>query len=371
VAAEFTVETWGLTKTFKGPPPGDQRTWADAIVDGVKHLFRPLKQKTVVDGISLAIRRGEFFGIIGSNGAGKTTFLKLLNCLLYPDAGAGRVNGHDLLRDRAGVRRSSTIALAGGFLGLLWQLTGRQNLLFRARLCGLPPAAAAAAVDYVLERLEVAHRQHEHSWNWSAGERQKFGLALAFVGRTPLVMLDEPTSHLDPRTARLIREFVREELNRRNGQTVVMCTHYLEEADQLCDRVAVFYQGRVLACDTPARLKRDHAPDRILEVRATNYAPEIGERVRQACGLAELLEHFEDVATGRVRLRPQWATGSGGSGGAGTGGTGSSVAHDGLPDAAARLAAALEAERVTVTDVRHVAPTMDDVYFRLAKERLT
>jgi ABC-2 type transport system ATP-binding protein len=255
-AADPIVETWGLTKTFKGPPPNDSRDWADAVVEGVKGLFKPKPVRTVLDGVSLSVRRGEFFGIIGSNGAGKTTFLKLLSCMLYPDAGGGRVAGHDLLRDRWGVRRSGTIALAAGYLGLLWQLSGRENLLFRARMCGLSRGEASDAADYVLERLELRHKQHEHGWNWSAGERQKFALALAFVGGTPLVMLDEPTSHLDPRTSRLIREFVREDLNRRNGQTIVMCTHFLEEADHLCDRVAVFYKGTLLACDTPRRLKR-------------------------------------------------------------------------------------------------------------------
>src|SRR5687768_14583101 len=97
---EPIVETWGLTKTFKGPPPDDNCAWTDAIVDGVKGLFKPRPVKTVIDGVSLTVRRGEFFGIIGSNGAGKTTFLKLLSCMLYPDAGGARVNGHDLVRDR-------------------------------------------------------------------------------------------------------------------------------------------------------------------------------------------------------------------------------------------------------------------------------
>jgi ABC-2 type transport system ATP-binding protein len=386
----LAVETWGLTKVFKGPPPTDQHAWTDAVVEGVKRLVRPHPPKTVLDRVTLSVRRGECFGIIGANGAGKTTFLKVLNCLLYPDAGGGRVNGHDLLRDRSGVRRSTTIALAAGYLGLLWQLTARENLLFRARMCGLSHADANAAVDYVLERLEVRHKQHEHSWNWSAGERQKFSLALAFIGGTPLVMLDEPTSHLDPRTARLIREFVRADLNRRNGQTILMCTHYLEEADQLCDRVAVFHEGKVLACDSPARLKRRYAPGQILELVVTGYAPEIGARVAGACGLAALLAHFEDVATGRARLRPQWTRQNGPSAAAGPDATGAGEAVGGVPSSELRvpgspssdsdrgtpnselaaLTRALEASGVGVAAVHPVAPTMDDVYFALVRDGL-
>jgi ABC-2 type transport system ATP-binding protein len=303
----------------------------------------------VVDRASLSIERGEFFGIIGSNGAGKTTFLKLLSCLLYPDGGGGSVNGYDLLKERTDVRRSVVLAKAGGWLGMLWQLTGRENLLFRARMCGLSSTEAEKRADYVLEKLEIAHKAHEYSWNWSAGESQKFSLAMTFIARTPLVIMDEPTSHLDPRTSRLVRQFVKDELNRRNGQTVIMSTHYLEEAELLCDRVAILHEGRVLACDSPSGLKRTYVPERIVEVKAENYTPKIGERVKGRCNIAQLLEHFEDITTGHVRLRPKWAT---------------------SPSDPEPLRRELEAEGVKVISIKSVEPTLDDVYFSLTKEKL-
>jgi len=346
LAADPIVETWRLTKRFRGDPVAEDRFWAEAIVQEVRRLMRPPEVRTVVDQVSLSVRRGEFFGVIGSNGAGKTTFLKMLACLLYPDEGGGRVDGHDLRHDRDGVRRSVAIAGAGGWLGMLWQLDGRENLLFRARALGLPGAEAERRADRVLDRLGIAGKAHEHSMTWSAGERQKFNLAMAFIGRSPVVMLDEPTSHLDPGVSREVREFAREELNRQNGQTVVMSTHYLDEAELLCDRVAVFHLGKLLACDSPAALKRVHAPERIVELRAVGYAPSVGERVRARCGLAEVLAQFEDVATGAVRLRPKWANG----------------AAD--PEA---LRQALENEGVRVTAVATVPPTLDDVYFSLAR----
>jgi ABC-2 type transport system ATP-binding protein len=343
----FAVETRQLTKTFRGKAPDAGRSWGDAVVEGVKHLFRPPEKKTVVNAISLSVEPGEFFGILGSNGAGKTTFLKLLSCLLYPDGGGGTVNGYDLLRQRTDVRRSVVIAKAGGWLGTVWQLTGRENLLFHARLCGIPGPVAEKRADEVLERLEVAHKAHEDSWNWSSGEHQRFALARTFIARAPVVILDEPTSHLDPRAARLVREFAREDLNRRNGQTVIMSTHYLEEADLLCDRVAIFHEGHLLACDTPSRLKRAYVPEQILELRARNYTAEIGERVKQRCCVDELLEHTEDVTTGQVRLRPKWS------------------AAPADPEA---LRHALEAEGGVVTAVRRVDATLDDVYFHLTRE---
>ncbi len=347
--AAFEVCVYNLTKTFPVTPASEDLSFTKAVAEAVKRTLRPPERKTVVDGISLSVERGEFFGIIGSNGAGKTTFLKMLACLLYPDAGGGFVHGYDLLRQRTDVRRSVVVARAGGWLGTLSQLTGRENLLFRAKMCGLSRRQARERADYVLARLGIEHKANEYSWNWSAGEQQKFSLAMTFVARTPIVILDEPTSHLDPHAARTIREFIKEELNERNGQTVIMSTHYLEEADILCDRVAILHEGRLLACDAPFALRRKYASEPILEMRVSGYTPEIGRRVQERCGLAELLEQFEDVTTGQARLRPRWPD----------------SVND--PNTVQRV---LEAEGVPVTSVRWVEPSMEDVYFNLTREKL-
>jgi ABC-2 type transport system ATP-binding protein len=350
-AADLAVETWGLCKDFKGSERRNVRLLG-AVIRGVRELLRPAEKRRVVDNISLSVARGEFFGIVGPNGAGKTTFLKLLCCVLYPDGGRGSVNNYDLLRERSSVRRSVVISPAQAWngVGLLWQLTGHENLMFRARLCGVGKAEAKRRADYVLERLGMARKASEHSWNWSAGELHKMTLAMTFIARTPLVILDEPTSHLDPRTSRQIREFAREELNGRNGQTVIFSTHYLDEADMLCDRVAVLHQGRLLACDAPAELKRTYVPDRIPEVRALNYTPVIGERVKEKLGLVELLEQYEDVTTGQVKLRPKSA---------------------GAPVDVESLRCELESEGVKVLSAKRVAPALEDVYFQLTQEETT
>ena len=344
--SRLAVETRELCKDFK-ESESSNRSLFGALTGGVRELLRPPKKRRVVDHISLSIAHGEFFGIVGPNGAGKTTFLKLLCCMLYPDGGSGSVNNHDLLRDRVSVRRSVVISPAQAWngVGLLWQLTGRENLMFRARMSGVPKAEANRRTDYVLERLGLAEKARAHSWGWSAGELHKMTLAMTFIARTPVVILDEPTSHLDPRVSRQIREFAKEELGGRNGQTVILSTHYLDEADMLCDRVAIFHKGRVLASDTPAALKRTYARERILEIRALNYTSPIGERIKQKLQLLELLEQFEDTASGRVKLRPKSST---------------------VPDVTL-LRSELEAEGVEVLSVKWVMPTLEDVYFQLTK----
>jgi len=345
----YAIHTEGLTKSFKGNSGGDQLPWIFAAVVGVRNLIQPPPKTVVVDNVSLSVQTGEFFGVLGSNGAGKTTLLKLLSCLLYPDAGGGTVNGYDIMRDRMSVRRSVTVSRAQGWLGLLWQLSGRDNLLFRARMSGVSSKEAVRRVDYIIERLDLGRKARSYSWELSSGETQKFNLAATFISRTPIVMLDEPTSHLDPNVAREVRHFVKQDLNTVAGQTIIMSTHYLEEADLLCDRVALMRKGRILACDTPAALKQKYAPGNILEVRASNYTPEIGEQVKQKCGIAELLERFEDLATGQVRLRPKWV---------GDGGDSEALRRE------------LESRGVVIASIKNVSPSLDDVYFHLTQEKL-
>jgi ABC-2 type transport system ATP-binding protein len=341
------VQTWNLGKRYKRTVRlrGNilKRTGA-----AMRNLIRRPEYQWVLQDVSLTIRQGEFFGVVGPNGAGKTTFLKLLSGLLYPDCGSGQVYGYDLLRDRGQVRRSVVIAPAQAWngVGILWQLTCRGNLLFRARLCGIRQAEALARADQVLERLQMAKKANDYTWNLSAGELHKLSLAMTFIAKTPLVILDEPTSHLDPEASRLIREFAKEELNRKNGQTVVLSTHYLEEADALCDRLAVFHQGRLLDCDTPAALKQRHLPGPIMQIRAVNYSPDIGRRVKQQSGLLDMLEDFEDMATGLVKLGPIWGD---------------------RPMNTEALRRNLESEAVRVISMKAVPPTLDHVYFQMTR----
>ena len=343
------VEVDSLRKVYRGKPVDFQAAWTEALLHALKNRLKG-EVKTALDGIDLEIRTGEFFGIIGSNGAGKTTLLKLLSCLIYPDGGTARVNGFDIRKQRMAARRSTIVIKAQGWLGMLWQLTGRQNLLFQAKMCGLPASEAAAKVDQVLSALEVEEKANDYSWNWSAGEQQKFNLAMSMVARTPIVLFDEPTAHLDPHIAGQVRRFMKEWINGSNGQTVIMSSHYLEEADLLCDRVAILDEGKIIACDAPASLTQRYCKNEIHEVWVENFSSDLIAPLKEKAGIQEILEHYEDSSAGKARLRVYW--------------------KDAKPEMHALLRG-LEEQGVRTRKTALAKPSLDDVYFHLTKGKIT
>jgi ABC-2 type transport system ATP-binding protein len=217
-----------------------------------------------VDAIDLRVEEGEIFGVLGPNGAGKTTTLKMLATLLEPTSGEARVLGIDV-RARPREIRARLGAMLSGERSLYWKLTGRENLEYFAALYHVPPRQTRARIDGVLAAVGLADRADDYVERYSTGMRQRLALARALLPDPPLLILDEPTVGLDPQAARDLRERVRE--LRRQGRTVLLTTHYMEEADQLCDRVAIIDHGRIVALDTPAKLKRTFAgPERVEQV---------------------------------------------------------------------------------------------------------
>jgi ABC-2 type transport system ATP-binding protein len=343
------IETTALRKVYRGRPVGHMASWTEALGHTIKNLIKG-EVKVALDNINLKVKSGDLFGVIGSNGAGKTTLLKLLSCLLFPDGGTARVNGFDIRKQRSEVRRSVMVIKTQGWLGLLWQLTGRQNLLFQAKMCGLPGAEAKRRVDRTLEMLEIENKANDYSWNWSAGEQQKFNLALSFVTPTPVVLFDEPTAHLDPHIAGQVRRFIKERVNGENGQTVVMSSHYLEEADFLCDRVAILDEGKLIACDSPAALKRQYCDRGIHEIWVENYSSDLGDTIKNEVNVREILEHYEDPTAGRARLRVYW--------------------ENRKPDIPSLLRA-LKRVNVKIRREKIAKASLDDVYFNLTKGKIT
>ncbi|MET8307445.1 ATP-binding cassette domain-containing protein [Micromonospora sp. NPDC005173] len=218
----------------------------------VSDLRRSFGTTAAVDGVSFEVAAGEVVGLLGPNGAGKTTTIHCLTTLLRPDAGTARVAGFDVVGQGAEVRRS--IAVTGQFAALDELLTGRENLVLFGRLLGLDRRPAAERADELVERFDLGEVAGKAVRTYSGGLRRRLDLAASLVVDRPVLILDEPTTGLDPRSRRALWEIVRE--LRDGGTAVLLTTQYLEEADQLAGRVLLIDHGRVVAEGTPDELKR-------------------------------------------------------------------------------------------------------------------
>ncbi len=217
----------------------------------IHDLIKTYTGRPVLDGISLTVGTGEIFALLGPNGAGKTTTISILTTLVTPDSGIARVAGHDVVRARTEVARR--IALTGQSAAVDDVLTGRENLVMLARLRGLGRAAARDRSDELLRRFDLTDAGDRRVGGYSGGMRRRLDLALSFVTTPQVLFLDEPTTGLDTRSRRELWEVIRSLTGA--GVTVLLTTQYLEEADQLADRIAVLDQGRIVAEGTPAQLK--------------------------------------------------------------------------------------------------------------------
>jgi ABC-2 type transport system ATP-binding protein len=217
-------------------------------VTGIRKAFG---KHTVLDGVDLEVRAGEIVALLGPNGAGKTTLVNILTTLVVPDGGTATVAGFDVVTRADDVRRR--ISLTGQSAAVDGLLTGEENLRMMARLSGLSPAAARARAAELLERLELTEAARKLVSTYSGGMRRRLDLALSLVVAKPVVFLDEPTTGLDTRSRRDLWDAIR--ALAADGAAVLLTTQYLEEADQLSDRVALLDKGRIVAVGTAAELK--------------------------------------------------------------------------------------------------------------------
>ena len=214
-------------------------------------LIKEFGDFRAVDGIDLEVRQGEVFGLLGPNGAGKTTTLRMLATLLPIDGGRAEIFGVDVRREPHRVRQ--LLGVTGQYASVDEDLTGRENLWLFARLQGLSSARAKAIAGELLERFGLAEAADRPLAKFSGGMRRRLDLATSLITRPPLIFLDEPTTGLDPRTRGQMWDVIRELVA--DGSTILLTTQYLDEADQLADRVAVIDRGRKVAEDTPDALK--------------------------------------------------------------------------------------------------------------------
>jgi ABC-2 type transport system ATP-binding protein len=219
------------------------------ITDGLTREFNGL---TAVDHINLQVRRGELFGLLGPNGAGKTTFIHMLCTILPPTEGTARVAGFDIHRNPDSVRAAIGIVFQDPSLDN--RLTGRENLDFHGRVYGMSKTQREKRIDEVLELVGLEGRANTLVQTYSSGMRRRLEIARGFMHRPKIMFLDEPTLGLDPQTRRRIWEYI-QMLNEREGVTILLTTHYMDEADYLCDRVGIIDYGKIIALGEPEKLK--------------------------------------------------------------------------------------------------------------------
>lgn len=218
----------------------------------VEDLTRKFGDLAAVDHVSFTVGSGELFGLLGPNGAGKTTTINMLSTLLRPTSGRAEVAGFDVLRDRDRVRRAIGIVFQEPALDS--QLTGRENLEFHSMMYGMGREERRAKIDEVLALVELTEKAGVRVQNYSGGMKRRLEIARGLVQQPRVLFLDEPTLGLDAQTRRHIWDYIKK-LNRERGVTIILTTHYMEEADYLCGRVAIMDRGAFAAIDTPGRLK--------------------------------------------------------------------------------------------------------------------
>jgi ABC-2 type transport system ATP-binding protein len=251
---------------------------------------KPLEVEAV-RGISFAVEQGELFGLLGPNGAGKTTTIKMLITLLLPTSGEARVLGHDVVADAREVRKRIGYVF-GGDRGLYERLSALDNLRYFAELYGVSGKAQRSRIDEVLELVGLKGREQERVEGFSRGMRQRLHIARGILHDPEVVFLDEPTIGVDPVGARELRTMISGLIAA--GKTVLLTTHYMFEADALCDRIAVIAKGQIVGEGTPEALKAGVAEGRVTEIEVFGVGEAVVERLRGLAGVTAVAVEDRD-----------------------------------------------------------------------------
>ena len=302
-------------------------------------IKRTKKEIVAVDNVSFEIKQGELFGLLGPNGAGKTTTTKMLTTLLIPTGGVATVKGFDIVDQAEDVRKIIGF-IFGGERGLYWRLSGIDNLRYFASLYGIEPEASKKRIAYLLDLVGLNGRGEENVGGYSRGMKQRLHVARTLLHDPDILFLDEPTLGLDPVGAREFRQVI---LNLQSEKkTILLTTHYMFEADALCDRIGVINHGRIIALDTPGGLK-SHVKDlNVIEMETFGLSESALEKIRALTFVDALSvdDHEQKQA-----LLIQTERGA---------------------EAVPEIMAAVEGQRVGRVVVRE--PTLEDAYVRLVGE---
>ncbi|MEM0117538.1 MAG: ABC transporter ATP-binding protein [Conexivisphaerales archaeon] len=265
------------------------------------------KRVLALDGVTFQVRRGEVFGLLGPNGAGKTTLIKILSTLVLPDSGRAVVDGIDIVkRPRAAVKRLQTVLSES--IGFDRRLTGRANLEFFAELYGIPKKEARERIDNLLKFTNMTESANVMFQRYSTGMMRKLLLCRALLTNASILLFDEPTASLDPLAASEFRKLIRHDLADRQKKTILLATHNLWEAEQICDRIALLKKGRIIAIGTPREIK-DMVADKVnISMLVSNFAheriSEVTESLLKVKGISsvEVRDNFDDEGHVRINL---------------------------------------------------------------------
>jgi ABC-2 type transport system ATP-binding protein len=259
--SNYAIETIGLVKRYPTArdDSGGLYGRGHSSTDSFVAIFDVLRNKKrgyieALRGIDIQIKKGEIFGLLGPNGAGKTTLIKILCTLVIHDDGEAYVNGLDVKKEPSKVVKNLQAVLPES-RGFNWRLTGKQNLQFYALLYGIADKEARNRVNYLLELTGLKDRANDGYQQYSTGMQRKLLLCRALLRNTPVLLFDEPTAGLDPTAAAEFRSLVRDKLVRQEGTTVMLSTHNMNEAQDICDRIAILDRGKITACDTPSKIQ--------------------------------------------------------------------------------------------------------------------
>jgi ABC-2 type transport system ATP-binding protein len=289
--SEYAIQIINLTKTYKSKSPKSSR-------------FNPKTLSvSAVDKLNLTIKKGELFGLLGPNGAGKTTLVKILCTLLPPDGGVAIVNGFDVAKQQMRVKESIGTIFSVGERGFFWRLSGYSNLEFFAAINNVPRSGRKQRIMEVLELVGLQEKAFDIFQKYSGGMKRKLALARALLADPPILLLDEPTTGLDVTSSRNIRDFIKNDLSKKHGKTVLYTTHYIEEVSQMCDRVGIMNKGKIVALDTPEALKGMAKKGEVADIVVKNMSEVQVNSLRGLDGVVGLASELQDSVLGQTRLR--------------------------------------------------------------------
>jgi len=344
----YSIQTINLTKSFR--KKRHKGIFGFLRKGNEKEKSENADVTVALDHVNSEIRTGELFGLLGPNGAGKTTLVKCLSTILIPDEGTAIINGFDIRKQTTLVRASLGMVI-GGERTLYWKLTARDNLMYFASLYKMPRNRIKERVDELLGTMNLLDRADERLEDYSTGMRQKVAIARALLHDPPVLLLDEPTLGLDPTFSRQIRNQIRE-LSKKGGKTILLATHYMEEADELCDRIAIINDGKIVAADTPDRLKAMVKETELVEVICYNPPQNAEKYLKSLCPEVEIivLVRGEEERGGPSRIK---------------------LMGENAEKRVGIVVDALRKKNTQITNLNISVPTLEDVFIRLTGAKLT